>query len=35
MRRAPAAGLSLMPEGLESALTPQHLADLIAYLAGQ
>jgi putative membrane-bound dehydrogenase-like protein len=26
------AGISLMPEGLEAALTPQALADLIAYL---
>ncbi len=26
------AGISLMPEGLEAALTPQSLADLIAYL---
>jgi len=26
------AGISLMPEGLEAALTPQTLADLIAYL---
>ena len=25
-------GMSLMPEGLEAALTPQSLADLIAYL---
>jgi hypothetical protein len=26
------AGISLMPEGLEAAMTPQSLADLIAYL---
>ncbi|MFZ4596439.1 MAG: hypothetical protein ACOYOF_19440, partial [Verrucomicrobiaceae bacterium] len=26
------ANLSLMPDGLEAALTPQSLADLIAYL---
>jgi len=25
-------GISLMPEGLEAAMTPQALADLIAYL---
>ncbi|HYR58642.1 MAG TPA: c-type cytochrome, partial [Chthoniobacteraceae bacterium] len=29
-----AANLSLMPEGLEQALSPQDLADLIAYLKG-
>jgi putative heme-binding domain-containing protein len=28
------SALSLMPEGLEQALTPQNLADLIAYLKG-
>ena len=27
-----ATGLSLMPDGLEQAITPQHMADLIAYL---
>ncbi|MDP1588269.1 MAG: c-type cytochrome, partial [Prosthecobacter sp.] len=25
-------GISLMPEGLEAAITPQQMADLIAYL---
>jgi putative heme-binding domain-containing protein len=30
-----AGGLSLMPEGLESAFTPQQLADLIAYVVGR
>ena len=28
------SGQSLMPEGLEKDLTPQDLADLIAYLRG-
>jgi len=27
-----ASGLSLMPEGLEQNMTPQELADLIAYV---
>jgi putative membrane-bound dehydrogenase-like protein len=27
-----ATGVSLMPDGLEQAITPQHMADLIAYL---
>jgi putative heme-binding domain-containing protein len=30
-----AGGLSLMPDGLESALTPQQLADLIAFVLGK
>lgn len=29
------SGLSLMPEGLEAAFTPQQLADLIAYVTGR
>jgi putative heme-binding domain-containing protein len=29
------SGLSLMPDGLESALTPQQLADLIAFVRGR
>ena len=29
------AGLSLMPEGLEAAFTPQQLADLIAFVVGR
>jgi len=29
------SGLSIMPEGLESAFTPQQLADLIAFVAGR
>ena len=29
------SGLSIMPEGLESAFTPQQLADLIAYVLGR
>ena len=29
------SGLSLMPEGLEAAFTPQQLADLIAFVAGR
>ncbi|MFO1437681.1 MAG: PVC-type heme-binding CxxCH protein [Verrucomicrobiaceae bacterium] len=28
-------GISLMPEGLEAAITPQQMADLIAYLKGE
>jgi putative heme-binding domain-containing protein len=28
-------GVSLMPEGLEAAFTPQQLADLIAYITGR
>ena len=30
-----ASGLSIMPEGLESAFTPQQLADVIAYVLGR
>jgi putative membrane-bound dehydrogenase-like protein len=32
LKELSAGGLSLMPDGLESALTPQQLADLIAYI---
>jgi len=28
------SGRSLMPEGLEAAITPAAMADLVAYLAG-
>jgi hypothetical protein len=28
------SGISLMPEGLETAISPQDLADLIAFLLG-
>jgi putative heme-binding domain-containing protein len=29
------SGLSIMPDGLESAFTPQQLADLIAFVTGK
>jgi putative heme-binding domain-containing protein len=32
LREIRAIGLSLMPDGLEQAITPQDMADLIAYL---
>jgi len=35
LKELSAGGLSLMPDGLESALTPQQLADLIAFVAGR
>ena len=35
IRQMTASSLSLMPEGLEKALTPQDLADLIAFLQGR
>lgn len=34
LKELTASGLSLMPEGLESAFTPQQLADLIAFVLG-
>jgi putative membrane-bound dehydrogenase-like protein len=35
LKELSAGGLSLMPDGLESALTPQQLADLIAFVTGR
>ena len=35
LKELTAAGLSLMPEGLEAAFTPQQLADLIAFVVGR
>ena len=35
LKELTAGGFSLMPEGLENALTPQQLADLIAYISSQ
>jgi putative heme-binding domain-containing protein len=32
LREIKSSGLSLMPEGLEKAIKPQDMADLIAYL---
>lgn len=34
LKELTAGGLSLMPEGLENAFTPQQMADLIAYVTG-
>jgi len=35
LKELSASGMSLMPEGLESAFTPQQLADLIAFVVGK
>jgi putative heme-binding domain-containing protein len=35
LREFTASGLSLMPDGLEAALTPQQLADVIAFVLGR
>ena len=35
LKELAAGGLSLMPEGLENAFTPQQLADLIAFVTGK
>ena len=35
LQAMPASAVSLMPEGLEAALPPQAMADLIAYISGE